>query len=225
MKQRFVNTIGPILLVTVLVGCAATQQARDVETTGFLTNYAQLEPGGGEYALLVYVNPDTDFRRYDRILIDPVTLWRGSASRLDDVPEDELQGLADYLDASLRETLKQDYTLVRQPAPGVMRLRVAITEAEGASVAMDTVSTIIPQARLLSGAKKLATGTHAFVGSAGVEGELVDAVSGERLMAAVDRRVGGKRVAGVTSTWDDVRGAFDFWSERVRTRLAELRAR
>ena len=33
-----------------------------------------------------------------------------------------------------------------------------------------------------------------------------------------------KRLQGVTNTWNDVQGAFDYWSERVRARLAEFRA-
>jgi hypothetical protein len=72
--------------------------------------------------------------------------------------------------------------------------------------------------------KKVATGTAAFVGKAGVEAEIQDSMSEERLAAAVDRQVGQKRLEGVTNTWDDVNQAFDYWSERLRMRLAELRA-
>jgi hypothetical protein len=39
----------------------------------------------------------------------------------------------------------------------------------------------------------------------------------------VDRRAGTKALRGGVSTWADVQNAFDYWSERLRTRLAELR--
>jgi len=49
--------------------------------------------------------------------------------------------------------------------------------------------------------------------------EITDAVSGERIAAAVDRMVGNKSVTGVTSKWDDVTRTFDSWSDRLANRL------
>ena len=142
-----------------------------------------------------------------------------------DVPEGERQVLVDYLDSSLRHALAKDYRLVDRPGAGTLRLRVAITEAEGSTVPMDALSTVVPQMRALSTAKRVATGTAAFVGKAGVEGEIQDSLTERRLAAAVDRRVGQQSTQGVLNTWDDVQRSFDAWSERLRGRLAQLRAR
>ena len=71
--------------------------------------------------------------------------------------------------------------------------------------------------------KRVATGTAAFVGKAGVEAELVDGQSDQRLGAAWTQG-GAEACRGVLNTWDDVQGGFDYWSERLRTRLAELRS-
>jgi hypothetical protein len=68
-----------------------------------------------------------------------------------------------------------------------------------------------------------AADTQVLVGRAGVEAEVLDAVTNERLGAALDRRAGTKALRGGVSTWADVQNAFDYWSERLRTRLAELR--
>ena len=62
-----------------------------------------------------------------------------------------------------------------------------------------------------------------FAGEAGVEGELTDSLSGERLGAAVDARVGNKTIRGGLKEWSQVDDAFAFWAERIRKRLAELR--
>ena len=61
-----------------------------------------------------------------------------------------------------------------------------------------------------------------FAGKAGVEGELTDSVSGVR-PAAVDERVGNKTIRGGLGEWSQVERAFEFWAERLRQRLAELR--
>jgi hypothetical protein len=58
--------------------------------------------------------------------------------------------------------------------------------------------------------------------SARCRGEVGSLTAGGR-HAAVDRRVGEKRLKGSLDTWDDVQGAFDYWAERLRVRLAELR--
>lgn len=206
-------------------GCAATHQARSAKPSGFLRDYRDLKPGKKDEALLVYFRPGVDWTKYDAIFLEPVTIWGDVKSGfLQGVPRDEAQVLADYLDASLRNSLSKDYRLVDKPAPGTLRLRVAITEAEGSTVPLDLVSTVIPQLRALSTVKRIGTGTDAFVGKAGIEGEIQDSMTEQRLAAAVDRHVGTKRVRGALSTWADVEGAFDHWSERLRARLASLRS-
>jgi uncharacterized protein DUF3313 len=100
---------------------------------------------------------------------------------------------------------------------------VAITDAKGARVALNTVSKVVPQLRLLTTVGGLATDTQLLVGRAGVEAEILDGVTDQRLAAAADRRAGTKALRGGVGTWSDVENAFDYWSERLRTRLAELR--
>ena len=104
-----------------------------------------------------------------------------------------------------------------------MRLRAALTEAKGARVAGNAVTKVVPQFRLLTSAGGLATDTAVFVGKAAVEGELTDAMTGRRLAAWVDERVGTKALRGGFKEWSDVKRASEYWAERLRERLAELR--
>ena len=209
--------------IVLLGGCPTTRQTRTVEKSGFLGDYSQLREGGTGEAQLVYIRPGVAWVRYTKMMIDPVTIWTSGDSTVANVSEADRQLLADYLDASLRNSLQQSYTLVDRPEANTLRLRVAITDAKGARVALNTVSKIVPQLRVLTTVGGLATDTQLLVGRAGVEAEIVDGVSGERLAAAVDRRAGTKALRGGVSTWSDVENAFDYWSDRLRTRLAELR--
>jgi hypothetical protein len=63
-----------------------------------------------------------------------------------------------------------------------MVVRAALTEATSATPGLRTISMAIPQARVLNVATRELTGSYAFVGSAGSEGEVTDAVSGNRLV-------------------------------------------
>ncbi len=156
-------------------------------------------------------------------MIDPVTVWHGEDSDLSRVPRKDLQTLADYLHWKLETALEIDYTIADRPGAGVLRIRVAITSAKGSTVMLDMLSTLGPQ-RILSQAKKLVTGTHAFVGKAAIEAEILDSLSGTRLAAMVDERAGGKTTTGVTDKWSDVIEAYGYWADRLRLRLVELRA-
>ena len=74
---------------------------RSVEPSGFLGDYSQLTEGGKDRAALIYVNTAAHFARYDKLQIDPITIWLGDGSQFSDVSEAQLQGLADHLDAAL----------------------------------------------------------------------------------------------------------------------------
>lgn len=215
-----------------LIGCATTHQARSVEQSGFLRDYSRFEQGGTGFfkaftgkedkALRVYVNPQTDWKQYDKIFMDPVTVWGDAGGGLMGASSEDLQTLADYLDASIREQLKSDYEFVDRPGRGVLRLRVALTEAKGTPRVLN-VATTAGYGRAASMLKRVTTGTHAFVGAASVEGEILDSLSDERLFAAVDRRAGAKTLKGALSKWNDVQEALDWWSARLKEKLAELR--
>ncbi len=211
--------------LALLGGCAPTQQATHVKPSGFLGDYSKLREGGKGNPLLFYWNPQTDFRLYDKVLIVPVTIWRGEDSSLDDVPPQELQHLATLLEAKIIEAVKAEgLRVVHEPGPGVMRIRAALTEARQANVVMDTISTVVPVGQLFSGVKKLATGTNTFVGKAGIEGEITDSETGEVLAAMVDRRAGAKTLQGTRNSWFHVEQAFQYWSDRFRQRLCEERS-
>lgn len=65
--------VGLILLVGVS-GCAGTQQTRSVEQSGFLGDYSMLKEGEKDDSLRIYRNPQADWRKYQKIILDPVTL-------------------------------------------------------------------------------------------------------------------------------------------------------
>ena len=119
-------------------------------------DYSQLERGGRGRPLLIYRDPAADFTAYKRIQIDPVAGYIGAHSRLQKIAPEDRQALLDYFHATLRKRLTEDYELVNEPGPGVLRLRVAVTDAQGSKVAMDTLSTVVPVGLALSALEKVA---------------------------------------------------------------------
>jgi hypothetical protein len=213
-----------LLLATLLLfGCTTTDKAEVEGLSGFLGDYSDLKPGTGDQAAFVYFNPDADFSKFKKVHIAPVRLWQAdSDSSIAKMSAEDQQMLVDYLYASLEEKLSSDYRLVDQAGPGVLVVRAAITEAHKSKPVLNVASKITPIGLGVSYGKKLTTGNYAAVGTVGIEAELVEGGTGERLAAAVDRRAGGNSMDGTFDTWDDVKDAFDYWSRRLQTRLAEL---
>ncbi len=217
------NLKGIILtsMITLFVGCAPTYQARKVETSGFLGDYSMLQEGDKGEAQYIYINPDADFAAYDKVMFDHVAVWCSVDSK---IPREDLHNLASHLYNKVIAKLEEDYEIVEAQGPGVMHISVALTEAKKSKVGMDIITTILPQSYLMSGARKLATGTNSFVGEASIEGKITDSNTGERLAAVMDRRAGGKTLKGSTKAWNDVEEAFQYWADKFIKRLRELRA-
>lgn len=213
-----------LVLLGLLSGCGATRHARSVEESGFLSEAkSRMRDGENDEALRIYRNEKAEWKSYKKMMIYPVTVWVGKDSQLEDVTPLDRQRLANDLWGKLNDALKTDYQMVTQPGPGVMLVKVAITEGETSWPVIDTISTIVPQMHVLSELKYLATGTASFVGKASGEMLVTDGATGELLLAAADRRAGGKRLRGVVSSWDDVEEAYRYWAEKSRWRLCKLR--
>lgn len=204
------------------IGCATTRQPRQApKEQGFLGDYSMLQPGKGKQAGLVYIAPDADFGSYDAVLFESVTIWRSSDT--ESLSPEERQELTDYLYAAVHRELAKDYRMVDKPGPGTLRIRIALTEAKGAHVVADTVTSVVPQLRAVATLGGMATDVRLLVGAAAVELDVTDSLSGRRLAAAVDERWGTKAIRGGILEWSDAKEAFDYWAQQLRQRLAEER--
>jgi Protein of unknown function (DUF3313) len=212
------------VMIMALAACSVTEQAKPdtVQQTGFLKDYSQLQPGAKDQALLVYFNPNARWSRYTKVMIEPVTFWGDASSN---VSIEDQQKLSSYYYNKLNEDVSQKFQIVDRAGPGVMTLRVALTDPTAATPVMRSISVVIPQARLLNSVSNLATGSYAFVGSAQSEGEVVDSQTGERLAAAVDKRSGGLSIKNANVwQWGDAENAMDYWAQRTADRLSEFQS-
>ncbi len=200
-----VHTLGAIVLFALalspVAGCRPGDQPPATESSGFLSDYSQLQPGRADQAHLIYIDPQADFSSYQNVIIDPVAIWQGEGSSFSGVSPDELESLARDLRASMRRELAHEFQVLDRPAAGTLRIRIALVEVKrgGASSGAD------------------------FVGSVAIELEILDAVSGERLIAVVDSRGESGEPRDSHRAGTSVRTAFDGWASRARDRLSMFR--
>jgi hypothetical protein len=188
----------------------------DQQYSGFLKDYSAMKPNAAVGAeALTYVNPDKMkcLRRYIAIIVDPVDVY--VATNADDslIPTRAGEAVGNYFKYALVKAVSDAFPVVDTPSPLVLRLRSAI-------VGIDLGGELAP---ITTGGETLKRAI--VLEKVGVEMELVDSQSGERIAALVDKeKLGsGAQVGSVNFSREEraaeARMAFDEWASRVRTFL------
>ena len=209
-----------------LAGCAVgSYQARSVYFPDtHLVNPDILVQGADDEALYRYVNPKGDIahvRMYTKVLIDPVLVYKDAV--LDKDERENYQKLANNAFVYLKKELGKNYAIVKEPKPGTLRVQMAIIDADSSKPVRNTLSTIVPVGMVLSLAKYTVTGKQTGVGEITMEMKIADAVTGELLGAALDRRVGGKELRYLWSSWRNANDALQYWAKRLSFVLCNMR--
>src|SRR5690606_36318085 len=121
-RSIMIRVLLVLILLVGLAGCAATQQARSAKQSGFLEDCSILKEGKRDETLLIYRNPQADWKKYRKVKLAPVTIWVGKDSQLEGVSAEDRQRMADLFHAKLYEALKTDYEIVTEPGPAVMEI-------------------------------------------------------------------------------------------------------
>jgi len=212
----------------VFAACAHSEHAGGygkAEPSGFLKDYSKLKPAKDDTeASLVYFIPDkAKFKTYTKVWLEPVQVWRGEKSDAKDLDMEDANHVSQYLWSRVDEELRKDYTMTQAAGPGVIRVRIGITEAGKGVPVLDNLTAAYPAALVLSKGKKAIGGTESFVGKASVELEVTDSQTGELIAAGVDRRGGGKYAWKALNRWEDFEAASDYWAKKFRWRACTLR--
>jgi hypothetical protein len=210
---------------TVRAQDSSKQQTPDSgEVSGFLGDYSKLVPDAKNGDLLLYEKGTNVLGKYHKFIFDPVTIYLLPAAQDRGIDPDDLERLAKYFHDAVTDELTKSgrYEIVTTPGPDVLELNVAITNVEptggkknaavkGAATAA-TVG-VAPGASLLV--------PRLSVGKIGIEGEMLDSTSGERMVAFVTSKGGRRWFSGLNSfkKWGDIEAAFRSWAKNFRERL------
>jgi len=209
-------------MAALLGGCAGSYQGREVDikqATLFDANI--LQEGKEGQTLYRYVNPKADIKQYSKIYVDKVLVRKDG--QLDAEELQNYQNLTYNAYVYLNQELAKDYTMVLTPEPGAMRIQMAIIDADSSKPVRNTLSTFVPVGMVLSLVKYSATGKQSGVGEISVEMLITDATTGELLGAALDRRIGGKEVSKLWSSWANANAALEYWAQQLRFVFCDMR--
>jgi hypothetical protein len=224
-------------------GVTASDSSR-LTKSGFLSDYKRLAPVSWAEGIQCWRKPDLDARKYDKVLIERmvVTLKPDQQQGID--PTD-LKALTDYFHASMVRALKPQMPVVDKAGPGVLTIRIALTNLVPTDVTRSVTGTVIPYAFVAEAGSGVATGRPAgstpYLGETGMEMQFRDGASAAVLAECRDTQLGRKYAAdmdagaaGAAQTWASgyvnsfqswsyAKNAFDKWSTLTAQRLAALR--
>jgi hypothetical protein len=215
MKKQILAIL--VAMLTVVASASLAGAAEKDKYSGFLGNYEGLKKGPKDGVAERYIKKGVDFKKYSKIMLDSVVFFLAPDAEYKGISAEDMKELSDTFNKAAIDTLGKAYPLVGEPGPDVMRVRVAVTKLKPSSPGSATMTTVMPVGLAFSFIKKGATGEYAGVGSTGIEVEVLDSVTNERIGAAVDYKPGGK-MSGFAK-WSASKEAFEFWTGRLKAFL------
>lgn len=213
-----------LLALGVTLGCAQAPESEsagnkmppDQEFSGFLDDYSALKPNAKlEGEALTYVNPDEmkSLQQYVAMIVDPVEVYVASDADDSLIPERGREAVANYFHHALVGAVSDVYPVVDTPGPLVLRLRAAV-------VGIDTGDEVAPIEAPFETENPFPVAI--LIDKVGVEIELVDSDTGERIAAAVDKTNLGAGAEVGTANFSRIerfaqaKEAFDGWAGTLR---------
>ena len=102
--MNFIKITLTVTIVIMLTACTSTREGEMPGQTGFLRAPELLKTEKSQQAQKIYIKPDVDWASYDKILLNPVTIWRGKESQMNGVSSADAQHIANYLYKQLHTT-------------------------------------------------------------------------------------------------------------------------
>ena len=180
---------------------------------------------------------------FSRIVVSLAPPKDGAEQEMID-PSD-LKTLTDYFHGAMVKAMKPQMPVVEQAGPGVLVIRIALTNLVPTKVSRSVGGTLIPFGFVAEAGAGVATGRPAgstpYLGETSMEMQVLDGASGNVLAECRDTQVGRKYAAEVNSgadgaaatwangylnsfqAWSYAKNAFDKWSMLVAQRLGQLR--
>jgi hypothetical protein len=155
-----------------LLGCAGEQR----RFTGFLSDYSILEPDTTIQGALVYWNPEIDPTDYKAVLVEPVEIHFRNRNEENRTKPEELAAFRRFVNDELTAAIGKHAAIVTKPAPNVLRCRLQVANLRLTQPIGEPVYPWPPDYAL---------------GSANVETDARDSISGELVAAYVSPKCSG----------------------------------
>jgi hypothetical protein len=194
------------------------------QQSGFLSNYAELQPDPKNPDLLIYWKNKDAFKTSTKLMIDPVVVYLLPEAQQRAIDPADLDKLAQTFTQAIKSELTNSgvYEVVTEPGPGILEVRIAITNVEptgGTKNAAVKGAATAASVAFAPGASLLVP--RVSVGKVSIEGEILDSASGQVQVDFMTSKTGRRYFSGLKQfqTWGDINAAFQSWAKNFCQRL------
>lgn len=178
------------------------------------------QPNPNQPSQRVYRAPGASLKAYRSVLIDPLLFLHQGGEGWQLLEADSQNKIARYFhDSFATELGKNDITVTDKAAPGVMRIRIAVTDLQQERPGVGVLD-FIP-ARAVFNLARLAVGKEPYLVKVGSMAQLEDAQTGALLGGAVNLRESpDSKNRDEPLTLDVLKKLIDDWTEASAQQLA-----
>ena len=214
-------------LLLVLSACATVSEPTIQTGANAEVIQGNLHRVENSHAAIAYVDPDVDWSRYTRVMVDPLGVdnveiiapnTRGSVSTRSrgadwELSDKDKQSLEDAYASAMRVQLEEkgDYPIVTKPGDDVLRITAVLTALAPNAAADDSRSRSLGRGRVYS------EGAGTFF----ISVSFSDSETGEILALIKDQKEGSTTwgVNNRVTNLSDAKFVFNSWARAIRARL------
>jgi hypothetical protein len=189
-------------LLVIAIACAALVGCSSVQPVAYsgIDSSTYLQPNSKSDAARVPYRYATlaDWHRYRKLIIDPVTVYRGPDNQFGTMHDSDKTALASYMQSTFAEKLAKHFELANAAGPGTLRLKLTLTGAETSTAFLSTVSRFDIAGGLYNGVQAIRGGNGAFTGSVTYAVEIYDSSTNRLLHAYVTKQYPNAMNIGAT---------------------------
>ena len=193
--------------------------AGDVKSSGFITDMPKLVKDEVIAGGMRYRVPGADLKNYTKFMIDPIEIWYAPDSKYKGIEPDTLKSIADTLRATITYELEPDWPIVSRPGPGVMVIRMAITNVHAKKKKRGLLG--YTPAGLVVTTAIAAAGKNISLQDAVIEMEFIDSASNERVGVAVSHTEDWPESKKGKTSWEEIQNKLKAIAQRMRAKIDE----
>jgi hypothetical protein len=181
-----VERLAVLALCAALTGCASVAPVPYSEVAS--SSYLAPNPSDTSGRIPYRYSTTVDWRSYNKIIIEPIVIYRGADQQFGDMSEADKTSLASYMQTRFAEKLSSRFTLANQRAPNTLRVRLTLTGAAITTPVLGTMSRFDIGGLVYNGVQAARDGEGSMTGSVIYAVEIFDAATSRLLSAFVSKQ-------------------------------------
>jgi len=181
LKSITMRRASAVAVCALLAGCASP---KPVAYTGIASSSQLRADPDDESGHIPYrYQTQVDWQNYDKVIIDPVAIYRGADHQFGDMSDADKNALGSYMGTRFAQSLSKRFLATGTPDRHTLRIKLTLTGAETTTPVIGTFTHIDLAGNLYNGVQAIRGGEGLIAGSVIYSVEIYDA-SNARLLAA-----------------------------------------